>query len=1589
MGRLNELFGFSAVSKESETVKRRKSLRHRICRLEEVERREFLSASPYVAPDPINVGIVYHEDYYEGLGVNQGDKGGDTFIVAWNGGVDGTTLDRIIIDLNKDTDAPNSATIHFNIDGRIPNRDGTYYDFDANLPENIGNGITVKSAAVSNDGKTLTIEFEGFTSDKKFYFKIDVDEISGEMIPTVDRLVTGNEMEGASVSGIFSTQNYEDSPFSFKMVDFYSDEMALNLGLPPDAWYSYPDDHDNTAGALGTLNVQTPLCGSISGYVYEDVNNDGLKDPGEAGINGVWLELYFYNENTGRYETTGLKTQTHNDVVRGDGYYFFNNIEGGKTYKVVETQPDGYLDGKDMPGTIGGEQVGVSWEPDQLSEIHIGANEHGINYNFGELKSASLSGYVYHDRNNNGKRETGEEGIANVTLKLQILNTAGSYVDVPDAVTTTDAGGHYIFENLDPFRTYRIIETQPTGWVDGKDSVGSLGGEILRSDYISGITPKFDEHGIEYNFGEYKKGSIGGTVYEDDNNDGKKDPDEKGIPGVEIWLCILDENGNKVNIRKTFTDENGNYLFDDLDPGETYCVTEIQPEEYCDGITTPGNLGGEINVNVPEGYDQIHNIFLDSDQHGTNYNFGEGTRGSLSGYVYEDVNKNGQKDDGEAGIQGVELTLWVWDGTQYIQTSKTATTDADGFYEFTNLCPFKTYQILETQPMAYDDGEETVGSLGGDKSNNDIISDIDMPSGGQGTGYNFGELIKPPPKGSISGYVYVDADKNGNKDPGEPGIAGVTLTLRKVGDANFEQTTTTDTNGYYVFGNLDPNETYMIDEAQPLDYDDGLDSVGTINGVPVGSLPYSDRIEGIFIGPGQHGINYNFGENIPDPPPPPLPGSLSGYVYVDANRNGIRDAGEVGIPGVRLTLTCPDAPTQYATTDANGYYIFLNLDPDKTYQISEDQPKDYDDGAETVGTINGVVRGTLPTVDNDTIIGIVVGSDEHGENYNFGELVRDVLPPAPEKGSISGYVYVDANENGLRDAGEIGIAGVTITLTKTGDPGFVRTTTTDSNGFYIFTNLDPNEEYHLAETQPTAYDDGWETVGSLGGVLPLIDNDTILHITVLPGEHGENYNFGEFEKIVVPPPQDILDTPDTPYVPPYVPPPDRAMGVVGIAPVAASPTWQPPILLDGLRAGYGGGGLQSGYSWHLSVVNGGYPRADVGADGIVAGLQASAQTMILDGGNTDSATGAQYVSVAWTPEPMDQGAWYVRDSSGKITRRFKFGPNGGTPIVGDFAGDGIARIAVYHEGNWYIDLNGNGVWDEGDLLCQLGTSADQPVVGDWDGDGKVDIGIFGPQWSGDAAIVAEEPGLPSDLNDTITSRPKNMPPDVKINASATNVRAMKHSKTGQTRLDVIDHVFQYGDEGDQAFSGDFSGDGITKIGIYRKGNWYIDYNGNGRWDDGDIYIENAQQGIGTNGVAVVGDWTGDGIDKIGLYVNGVWHLDTKGDFQFDTTIEFGESGDLPVVGDFDGDGITQLAVYRPGSTDSLLTQRTPKDAPARDVAVSAPKLSPSMGAAKVARQHQGDEDTGQKTLPEKLQRHGRTMHTPHTDAPLKHRHRDR
>jgi hypothetical protein len=315
------------------------------------------------------------------------------------------------------------------------------------------------------------------------------------------------------------------------------------------------------------------------------------------------------------------------------------------------------------------------------------------------------------------------------------------------------------------------------------------------------------------------------------------------------------------------------------------------------------------------------------------------------------------------------------------------------------------------------------------------------------------------------------------------------------------------------------------------------------------------------------------------------------------------------------------------------------------------------------------------------------------------------------------------------------------------------------------------------------------------------------------------------------------------------------------------------------------GGQVSQNAWHLSVINGGHPRGEHGG----------ALAPALPSFRSDAS--------------LNEAQWFFRSLDDESATRgsVTLGMAGALPVTGDFNGDGTTNVGVFIDGHWYLDLNGNGAWDDDDLRIWLRGSGDLPVTGDWDGDGKTDVGIVGPAHPNDFAGQQGEVGLPDAANSSI-GRYKNLPSAAR---TVLGFRTLQHTSTGSLRADPIDHAFQFGTASDQAVSGDFNGDGITTIGIFNHGHWMIDMDGDGKFTAGDVSFDLGCE----NDLPVVGDFNGDGIDEVGVYRQGTWHLDTNGDRVLDgndAVIQFGDAGDLPVVGDFNGRGCDQLGIYRVG-----------------------------------------------------------------------------
>ena len=732
---------------------------------------------------------------------------------------------------------------------------------------------------------------------------------------------------------------------------------------------------------------------------------------------------------------------------------------------------------------------------------------------------SSLAGTVFQDRDragtNSGTQQGSEPGIAGVAVTL---TGADAYGNAISRSATTNASGNYLFAGLPPSNGagYTLTETQPAGFVNSPGdpsaagavapSLGgaySAGGLAGNSSYAS-VVLAASTAGARYNFPEVKRASLGGFVYIDANGSGTRDAGDPAIAGATV---VLRDAGGAL-VASSTTDAAGAYSFTGLDPLTSYTLEQPlpgSPAGLVNGPVNPGLIAGAACASgcTPQpdtpavNTDRIAEIDLSGGNDGTAFNFGERQLSFISGLVWVDGNRDGVLGASEAGrVAGVTVRLVQGADCASGSGLQTTTTAADGSYRFDNVVAGLSYLVCQTQPAGY--GTGTALGLPGNS-----ITVSTLPAAGSANN-NYGETLA-----SLAGSVYQDSGAgtlanydNGVRNPGEPGIAGVTVTLSGIDIFGnpVSLTASTDALGNYLFDNLFPPNAsgYSLSEGvvPPAagSFIDGRETAGGAGG----STAVNDVISGIALGAGQQASGYLFAE---------LPVStLSGSVFIDLNNNGVQNLpGDLGLGGVTITLTRTDsvgAPV-LTTTAPDGTYSFGNLRPG-TYTITETaQPAGTSNGLTVAGTTGGTV--TPPTTTPSAISGVVLGVAGLSTGNNFAEIAAS--------SSIAGRVWLDSNNDGLFGTGESGIAGVAIDMSGVDSGGnpVARSTVTDASGGYHFDSLPPGT-YSLREpSQPAGTLNGLTLAGSSGGTATgaALTPSAISSIPLAVAQTSVEHNFGE------------------------------------------------------------------------------------------------------------------------------------------------------------------------------------------------------------------------------------------------------------------------------------------------------------------------------------------------------------------------------------------------------------------------------------------------------------------------------------------------
>lgn len=222
------------------------------------------------------------------------------------------------------------------------------------------------------------------------------------------------------------------------------------------------------------------------------------------------------------------------------------------------------------------------------------------------------------------------------------------------------------------------------------------------------------------------------------------------------------------------------------------------------------------------------------------------------------------------------------------------------------------------------------------------------------------------------------------------------------------------------------------------------------------------------------------------------PIEIGNRIWIDTDKDGIQDPGEVPLSGVTIKLLdASGVEVGSAVTDSEGRYIFSSASGSSTgsfkYGISSLVPGlsgyslsiSLSQSALSGYTITNKDQGSSDSRDSDGSLssGAVVksislgdiGSNDH--TFDFGFV---------QSASLGNYVWFDANANGIQDSTESGISGVTVTLIDALTGLVLSSKVTDSSGYYLFGATDGvqiNGSYKIVLNNPSDYLSGGPLYG--------------------------------------------------------------------------------------------------------------------------------------------------------------------------------------------------------------------------------------------------------------------------------------------------------------------------------------------------------------------------------------------------------------------------------------------------------------------------------------------------------------------------------
>ena len=417
---------------------------------------------------------------------------------------------------------------------------------------------------------------------------------------------------------------------------------------------------------------------------------------------------------------------------------------------------------------------------------------------------------------------------------------------------------------------------------------------------------------------------------------------------------------------------------------------------------------------------------------------------ALGDRVWLDANRNGVQDAGESGIPNIRLELSS-NGTVIAATM----TDLQGDYRFAGLPPGEYMVAVDVASLPPALAANPTSDPDDPAVPRDHRAAVTLAAGASVATADFGYnwSAADAPLGAIGDRIWVDADRDGRQDPGEPGLAGVTLGLFADTAGNGAYTAqvaaaTSDAAGHYIFAGLAAG-AYVVRVAT-----DSLPPGFVQTGDPdafAAALPPDGgdhQTLPLVLAPGGVFVNADFGYAFT------AHSTLGDRIYVDLDADGTQDPAEPGIPGVTVVLLdAADRVCASTATADDGSYRFAGLAAGAFTVWVSDSGNCLSRRVQTAGPAG--VPGLRSTVLMDG------ANADLAQDFGFAPAGH-----APGLGLIGDTVFLDRDGDGGAPLPGEGLQGVTVDLYDYTGLFRLATTATDANGHYYFGGLE-EETYQV------------------------------------------------------------------------------------------------------------------------------------------------------------------------------------------------------------------------------------------------------------------------------------------------------------------------------------------------------------------------------------------------------------------------------------------------------------------------------------------------------------------------------------------------